>query len=506
MAYLGNAKAGQESDGNNFSTFNATSSTTTTVATTSGSFIVTSGALFSTAHVGKGISGTGIPANAIITQFISPSSVVFHTPPTTTYPHGQPATATGSITATLQEGFAGAYTLTREPGAVRQLVVVALVTGDGTAHPSDLGGTFAFQYSEDGSSASITEVRAIANFDSVRDFDLINAGAYFRVMFAPSRDVTANETITLATTLRYDFDGQFVRLANQQIEETNAAMPQTFSYLKAFVKESATSINVRANKGEALLVSSFEAEVALGNITGYSSATKFGRVRNIDALDNAVDVWAFADDTASPRADTKTFPGAASTIYITSSSTSDTAVTVAVEYIDATGAGVTVTGVALNGQTPVSIGATGLDVNRLRVDGATAAVGSIYATVGNDFTSGAPNDVTDVLAVAPAGYQQSQLAHFTVPLGKTLLMDSILATVSRASGAAGSADLTLRIKEFGGVSRVRREYFPTTAVPIDNGIHNLTVPARGQIVWRVDDVSDGDTNVSVTWSYTLVDD
>ncbi|MCP4881956.1 MAG: hypothetical protein GY905_15560, partial [Gammaproteobacteria bacterium] len=85
-------------------------------------------------------------------------------------------------------------------------------------------------------------------------------------------------------------------------------------------------------------------DLPLGLIAGHSEGLKFGRVKSIDAADNAVDIWSFADDAASPRADTKTFQTVASTIYLTSSSASDTAVTVTVDYIDANGAAQTVTG------------------------------------------------------------------------------------------------------------------------------------------------------------------
>jgi hypothetical protein len=274
----------------------------------------------------------------------------------------------------------------------------------------------------------------------------------------------------------------------------------------AGTKPDGTFTNVSLNPAGALQTSSFSTEVALGNVTGYESSTRFGRVKALDAADSAVDIWAFGDDGLSPRTNTKTFPAAADTIYLTSSSAGDTAVTMTVEYITSTGAAATVTGVTLTGQTPVSIGATGLDVNRLYVDGSTAAVGKIYASVGNDFTGGAPNDTADVLAFAPIGYNQGQLSHFTVPLAQTLLMGDVLLMVSRANGSAGSADVTLRIKEFGGTSRVRREWFPTSATPITNGVQNIVIPARAQILWRVDDVSDTDTQVSVSWSYTLVDD
>lgn len=137
--------------------------------------------------------------------------------------------------------YVGAWTQTRSLGIVRQLVVLASTV------PSGLGGTFIFEYGEDGSTATISETRTIGDFATVRDFDLINAGEYFRVKFTPSRTVTAAEFVFITTTHRRQNDGAFVRLANQEIEEANAAMGQAFAYQKNFNKFSGKSQNVRAD-------------------------------------------------------------------------------------------------------------------------------------------------------------------------------------------------------------------------------------------------------------------
>lgn len=73
----------------------------------------------------------------------------------------------------------GTWFRTRSLGIVRQLCVVSSAT-------TSLGGTFTFEYSEDGVTATISEARVIGDFTTVRDFDLLNAGEYFRVKFAPS--------------------------------------------------------------------------------------------------------------------------------------------------------------------------------------------------------------------------------------------------------------------------------------------------------------------------------
>ena len=143
---------------------------------------------------------------------------------------------------TVAEGaaqFVGAWYATRSVGIVRQLVVLASNVTSG------LGGTFVFEFGEDGSTAVISESRTLTDFATVRDFDLINAGAFFRVKWTPSRALTGAEFVAINTTQRTQNDGAFVRLANQEIEEANAAMGQTFSYQKAFDPNTGKSVNIR---------------------------------------------------------------------------------------------------------------------------------------------------------------------------------------------------------------------------------------------------------------------
>lgn len=133
-----------------------------------------------------------------------------------------------TITSATSVPWTGDWYETRSAGIVRQLTTIF------SAVSSGLGGTFTFEYSEDGSTASISEQRAITSFSSIRDFDLLNAGAYYRVTFNPDRALTGGESIVITTTHRTQNDGAFVRLADQEIERDNAAMAQTFAYLKAF--------------------------------------------------------------------------------------------------------------------------------------------------------------------------------------------------------------------------------------------------------------------------------
>lgn len=229
----------QLADANNFLLTNSSTTQDLLVDLELDSGVLTSSGLFLPGMLGSYISGVGIPSNSIITKIESTNIAYFSAP------FDSKASITGSTTATLISGGYGTYTLTRPEGIIRQLVVLSSRT-------KNIPGVFCFQYSEDGIDATITEVRPIGDFSTVRDFDLQNAGQYFRILFAPKRVLSATETVVTATTLKRTFDGSFVRLANQEIEEANAAMGQTFAFFKGFDAITGKSVNIRPSKSGAL--------------------------------------------------------------------------------------------------------------------------------------------------------------------------------------------------------------------------------------------------------------
>lgn len=340
---------------------------------------------------------------------------------------------------------------------------------------TDNGGTLYFDFSVDGTNFSTFPVAGFVVTSGIHEFHTAVKGPrYFRVRLV--NDAGAQSYLRL-----YCYFGQF-RQGNLPINQSVGA------------------------DADAIVIRSVDTNIdlALGRFGGMTVDTKFGRVKGIDALDDAVDVWAFADDSLSTRADTKTFPTTGAQLYVMSSSAADSTVTVTVDYIDGTGAAATAENVALTGQTPAAIGASGIDINRMYVSNDIEPIGFIYGLRESAATGGAPDSVTDVLAFFQPGLNQTQLSQFTVPTGKKVIIKHIFVTVSRASGAAGSADLNLLVKDSGGVPRVLRQFFPTTSVPV-NTPTVIVVNAGSQIVWRVDDVSDTDTNVSCAWEYNLVD-
>lgn len=246
----------------------------------------------------------------------------------------------------------------------------------------------------------------------------------------------------------------------------------------------------------------FKTEVALGNIPNYITDNKFGKVEDKENADTPFDIWAFADDGLTPSQAQKVFPSTAATLYVCSSNASDTDVDVKVTYIDSAGVEQEAV-INLNGQAPVSVGETGLDINRLKIENDTAPLGKVYGAISNNFTAGVPDTPSDVLAFVQVGFNQSQLSHYTVPLGYTMIIERMYISISRASGSNGSAKIKLNITEYQKVEITKRRYFPTTAVAIDKD-ELIIVPERAHVRPECDYVSDTDTSFTCIWSYTLI--
>jgi hypothetical protein len=399
--------------------------------------------------------------------------------------------ANSGVIAAPGTTFTGDWVLTREVGIVRLLTVLASTV------PSGLGATFVFEFSEDGVTPTIMETRPIGDFSTVREFDLINAGAYYRVSLVLSRPLVGGELVFVSTTLRRQNDGAFVRLAGQEIEEQNAAFPQTFAYLKAFDEMTGKSVNLRPNEVGILLTADFLTEVAKGNVSRHRLIQQVGANPDADAAASET-VWS----TGAPYA----YPTVAAVVSLVSTSVLDTAAgtgarTIRLEGLDGVCAEISET-VALNGLAPVSTVATFLRVHRFFV--ATAGVldanqGVIVGTVGALSLATIPVGT----ATMPAE-NGSLTAVRTIPAGHTgyLLAVSFLAQQNTASATAVGF---LRIREPGGVFRTRDCYQAgaTSSGSVVRYHSPISVPAQSDV--QVDcAVSNNNTQVSARMDLLLV--
>lgn len=247
-------------------------------------------------------------------------------------------------------------------------------------------------------------------------------------------------------------------------------------------------------------------DLAFGRIGGQREDGKFGEVYDVDTTSNAVDVWYFASGSSklSVRSDNKHWPSSGSTLYMASSSASDTDLDIVVYYLDDDGYAQELSYNYTAGQTGASLGISGLDINRVEVVGANLNVGHLSFAQTNTWTAGNPSTPTDVIAFVPAGYGQTQQATYRVPTGKKVHLKLVIALLARASGAAGSAEIHLLARRSGGPWVVKRDYQLTTSA-FNKPAAGLIFDAGTQIRAEVQDVSDNDTNITFEWHFDEVD-
>lgn len=331
-----------------------------------------------------------------------------------------------------------------------------------------------------------------------------------RVQFSP-------DGTNIDSTVAYAFDAsitgnvaphilvcgrKYVRI---QIENASGANQ---TYLRAtggfgFFKDltSVLTSNIRKD-ADALVVRQIDPglELAFGRIDGMSEDSKFGSVTLLDAADAAADVWDYASDdvTGTP---VHPFPTADAATYIASTASD----TVTMRVVGISGGAATTEDIALTGTTEAQLSNNYSFINRVTLLGATDLTGDVTISHDADWTGGRPDNVTQTLAFIRAGDNQTQQALYVVPSGFRMRIVFLNITVARAAGAAGAADIVLRVRESGGTWRVRRKYRATTASSISIPIRGLVFGAGAAVSVRVNDVSDGDTSVSVDWDYELVE-
>jgi len=263
--------------------------------------------------------------------------------------------------------------------------------------------------------------------------------------------------------------------------------------------------DVDANGIQTLAVSSSNAgdlKLAQGEVVGQTSFFKFGRNLNIGPTSPAEDVWHGGGlYTGFPLNEVET-------LEIFSSDAADTAAgtgarTVKITQLqDASGNMMPDVTVTLNGVTPVSLGAqTYRRCTRMVV--LTAGTGGANA---GTLTLRHTTTTTNIFAVMPALANQTAICAFSVPLGFTLYVNEVQILLSRASGSAGSANVSLRARPNGEVFQSKITPTITNSSSFTHEGQYFKFEALTDVVVRVDSVSDNITIISGELGGVLVAD
>lgn len=243
----------------------------------------------------------------------------------------------------------------------------------------------------------------------------------------------------------------------------------------------------------------FLLRVERGEVSGHRLISRYGRNPDID-VGAAEDVWNNGGlYTGFPT-------GSAEAIEIFSSSANDTAAgtgarTVQITGLDASNNPQTVSGVALNGTTPVAVSGTWKRVFTVSVE--TAGSGGSNAgtlTVRHSVTT------ANVFSVMAVGLNFDQFAGYTVPTGKKIYVLSLDLQIGATAAAGIIANFAVAIRPSGGVFNVIRTWdiSDTQGRTVPGNYFSLT--AGTDVLFRVLTVSANNTPASVGARFIEVDD
>lgn len=283
-----------------------------------------------------------------------------------------------------------------------------------------------------------------------------------------------------------------------RIRYTNGTVDQTSFYLDATLKTN--SSNNLYNSSQALEVADFLSEVAIGNISNYSIDTKFGRNPGIDTGSVPEDIWeaggvytgqpsdftpATVDIVSTSENDSSTDTGARVMRFFGLKTTTDTEYT----YEDIT----------LNGTNAVTSSDTWWRINRAYIKQAGSGeenAGTISITSNG---VGSP-----LFATIIPGRNQTEIAAYTVPFNKVVLIKNIKLYASRSGDNITLATVSFRVKD-NGVYRSRAVYDVSSGYIInDSRLGGIRLGAGADIKMTVESVSANSTVINGSFEYILI--
>lgn len=236
----------------------------------------------------------------------------------------------------------------------------------------------------------------------------------------------------------------------------------------------------------------FELGAASGDFDGISSINKFGE--NLD-VDGAEDIWDYGSTYVfSTSADiTKIISSAADTVDIE------------IQGLNSTYGMVTQT-VTLAGTTFVTLTTPLLRVFRMQNQGATSLSGNVYCVTSTaEHTGGIPDNSTDVRAYIANDNNQTLMAIYTVPVGKTAYMTNYHVTLGRAITSV--AHMYLKTSTEGGVFKVKDSFEIDNDSNVADRFYNpyFKIEEKTDIKFSCNSVTAANTEISASFDLILKD-
>lgn len=244
--------------------------------------------------------------------------------------------------------------------------------------------------------------------------------------------------------------------------------------------------------------------ISKGDVSGVSFVHKFGNAPDFDTIDGEITIWDAAEDGAAWEQMVYNYSTTADIDRVSSSSASDTN-TITIIGQDAAGTELTQT-VTLTGQTPVAIPIPLERIYRAFNPNGTLFVGHVFIFVNVTTTAGVPDTTANIRAVIDPENQQTEMAIYTIPAGKTGYMRSWYAATS-GSNKNSNYRIRLLSRNAGGVFRVQH-ISAISDVGTSSYIHKYDEPKRFEagtdIEMRVKMLAAGATGASFSAGFDIV--
>jgi len=345
------------------------------------------------------------------------------------------------------------------------------------------------EWSDDGITKRGDDVFTIpANTDKTFSFQPVRR--YLRVVY--TNGSTGQSLFNLETQLKADY----VKPSSHRIGDEISGEDDSELVKAAITGEDKNGDwhNVKVTEDGDLSISdnSDGLAIAEGKVTGKSRINKFGYASDFNEADGFVTIWDGAEDGEPYEAMNMTYSTTADIDYLVAQDNGDTQ-EIEVQGLDAN-FDLVVQTKTLTGQTPVALDTVLIRVFRMKNNSSTDCANHVfcYVSAGTTVTGGIPQDGGKVRAIIHGNENQTEMATFTIPNGKTGYMRSWYASTA---GAKKDSNHTIKIlaREFGGVFQLKQRRNFNSEKGLDPQPYDTppSYPAKTDIEMQADTDRDG---------------
>jgi hypothetical protein len=259
-----------------------------------------------------------------------------------------------------------------------------------------------------------------------KNFAINPHARYIRVVY--TNGGSAQSVFRLQTICKGDSVPSSHRIQDAIADDDDARLVK--SVLTGKANGSFVNVNTTVDGDLKISDNSNGLSIAQNNVTGTSFVHKFGDAPDFDTGDGEVTIWDGANDGVLDQM-TYSYSSAPSINSVSSDNAGDTQ-DIEIQGLDENYDLLTQT-VTLSGQSLVSIPTAYLRVFRMKNVGTTDLAGNAYCYENTAITAGVPDDSSLVRAVINDGNNQTLMAIYTIPNGKTGYLRSFFCSEAGAS-------------------------------------------------------------------------